>query len=395
MSFAKPKIPIKHFFYKSIVKGKNRTIVINNIMKIVNRQAHSARKINGSYIGVTAVKIDYNDIINNSYFIYENNLNIKYNVIINGNTLDIYEPIKQNKDITKIELKLLKSVKCLHYIIGISNDARLYGNTILAEIKKGTYLHIGRVLEEFTTTDTIRVLVSYYNKKKFFPYAIGDKYTLLLNDDYENILNSKCTTQDPYLQIDKPIKNFYLTHDNGGRPFKVVIKKGEKKIEIHKNVTTDEEYDAMDPCSCNISSYKWKLHSTHKYEKIFIGSDDEQKADFYGNSILIQTALNTYICICINVFEFKTTDEIIKFVSPVWNNDVTYPYAIGKENIYDFINFKKIPINKCIIFEPCMQGFGHAFSDQLNDYIEAVHDKKQESRLGITNIKTKILIKRD
>ena len=58
---------------------------------------------------------------------------------------------------------------------------------------------------------------------------------------------------------------------------------------------------------------------------------------FDGNTILLQKNKNTYFLIYASIEEFKVfNDEIIKFVSPVGNNDVPYPYAIGKNNIYAF-----------------------------------------------------------
>ena len=45
----------------------------------------------------------------------------------------------------------------------------------------------------------------------------------------------------------------------------------------------------------------------------------------------------TYVLIYIGIEEFKVfNDEIIKYVSPVGNSDVPFPYAIGKKNIYSF-----------------------------------------------------------
>jgi hypothetical protein len=53
--------------------------------------------------------------------------------------------------------------------------------------------------------------------------------------------------------------------------------------------------------------------------------------EFTGSSILLKQAKNTYIHIGIEIFSFKTNSEIIKFVSPVGNSDVPYPYAIDKD----------------------------------------------------------------
>ena len=55
---------------------------------------------------------------------------------------------------------------------------------------------------------------------------------------------------------------------------------------------------------------------------------------FYGNSILLQIKNNKYVFIGQNIFEFTTNDTINYFTSPVGNNDVPYPLAIGDKNSY-------------------------------------------------------------
>ena len=56
---------------------------------------------------------------------------------------------------------------------------------------------------------------------------------------------------------------------------------------------------------------------------------------FDGNTILLLVN-NYYIYISNNIQKFKINDEIIKYYSFVGNNDVPYPLAIGKKNIYFF-----------------------------------------------------------
>ena len=58
---------------------------------------------------------------------------------------------------------------------------------------------------------------------------------------------------------------------------------------------------------------------------------------FDGNSILLNISNNKYIYICDIIQEFTSYSKIIKFVSPVGNNDVPYPYAVDdKNNTYLF-----------------------------------------------------------
>lgn len=114
----------------------------------------------------------------------------------------------------------------------------------------------------------------------------------------------------------------YITHDNGGRPFKVVI--DGLHVKIYKN-------------------NKSILLASVQALKIFIGKSIENKMtlfsggygpSFDGNSILLQIKTNKYIYIGSSIFEFTTYNEIITFISNVGNSDVPYPYAIDCDNTY-------------------------------------------------------------
>lgn len=126
----------------------------------------------------------------------------------------------------------------------------------------------------------------------------------------------------------------YTIHDNGGRPFLVRI--FADKIEIYEN-TNEEKYDEYYPV--------WKYFKTRfNFEKIFIGKSPRNKmtafsgghgTPFDGNSVLVKLHNNTYLFIGLEIYEFSIgNDEIIKYISPVGNNDVPYPYAIGKNKTY-------------------------------------------------------------
>ena len=46
------------------------------------------------------------------------------------------------------------------------------------------------------------------------------------------------------------------------------------------------------------------------------------------------------------LFSFETRDEIVKYSSEHGFNDVKFPYALGKENIYFMLHQKFIPIQE-------------------------------------------------
>ena len=47
-----------------------------------------------------------------------------------------------------------------------------------------------------------------------------------------------------------------------------------------------------------------------------------------------------------NVFSFETNDEIVKYSSEHGFNDVKFPFAHGKENIYFMLYQKYIPLQE-------------------------------------------------
>ena len=119
----------------------------------------------------------------------------------------------------------------------------------------------------------------------------------------------------------------YLIHDNGGRPFKVVI--DEKSVDVYKvkyTKTVDEKGQEDE-----VATYP-KVNKSFEYEGVFVGEDN---SDFgLGNSILVHVSGNKYICIGWLVMEFETKEPIVTYVSRVGNSDVPYPYALSKNHCY-------------------------------------------------------------
>ena len=123
----------------------------------------------------------------------------------------------------------------------------------------------------------------------------------------------------------------YFTHDNGGRPFKVVVTG--KNIDIFtykqkKNETLEEmltnNYPSKNDYNTLIKSYK-------KLKNIFIPKD--------GNTILAHISGNKYLCIAEFIYEFETKNEkILKYYSHIGNSDVPYPLAVGENNVYFLID---------------------------------------------------------
>jgi len=121
----------------------------------------------------------------------------------------------------------------------------------------------------------------------------------------------------------------YLIFDNGGRPYKVVIKG--KGLDIF---TYDDEDINYDDYPILVKSYK-------NLKNIFIpkGIDDRGNAwsGGKGNTILAHISGNRYLFIGPWIYEFETKDEILEYHSQVGNSGVPYPLAIGEKNVYFLI----------------------------------------------------------
>jgi hypothetical protein len=120
--------------------------------------------------------------------------------------------------------------------------------------------------------------------------------------------------------------DIYYTHDNGGRPY---------KVEIHNDKNVLNVFDNIE----NSKTYKKKVYST-KYSNIWIGKSPKIEMTIYsggygkkfdGNSILVEIGNLEYVFIGEKILSFKSISPIKKYISPVGNNDVPYPYAIDAE----------------------------------------------------------------
>ena len=127
---------------------------------------------------------------------------------------------------------------------------------------------------------------------------------------------------------------YFDVHDNGGRPFRVqIVSPTEVKIFVRIDI-------------------EFKLIKTYKnVEKKFIGNSPVNEMTrfsggygpkFRGNSILLKLKSSSpmfrYVFIGDSIYEFSTVEPILKFTSPVGNNDVPYPLAVSKNLVYFMLN---------------------------------------------------------
>jgi hypothetical protein len=137
----------------------------------------------------------------------------------------------------------------------------------------------------------------------------------------------------------------YYTLDNGGYPFKVDIysQNTKYKVEIYKRGSNEfNNVNSSEPEYKNKSYTEYAI-SPMKVKKIFIGKSPRTKMtidnksygkEFNGNSILLQKTDKTYMFVGDKIFSFRPLSEIVKFVSPIGDSQVPYPYAVDIKNNY-------------------------------------------------------------
>ena len=207
------------------------------------------------------------------------------------------------------------------------------------ELNKG-YIHKWISFNNFEDQET--KIPEKYKKvkvsKDFIKTHYCDQSIKKLNKN--NDLYKKIKKQFPT----KSTKSYFI-HDNGGRPFIVYIK-DQKDVSIYKK---SDKYFVIEE-----ENYKWmyiNLVAKYKPLKIWIGKSPKNNITlggggygkkFDGNSILLQITKNNYVFIGSSIYTFEHKNKINKFISPVGNNDVPYPYAIDINNNYILFSEYKI-----------------------------------------------------
>ena len=133
----------------------------------------------------------------------------------------------------------------------------------------------------------------------------------------------------------------YLTHDNGGRPFKVLVTARPRQFWVLRGA--EHGYDKM-------------VVQPTEYARLFVGKSPRNRMtafsgaygrEFDGNSVLFQLAdgMSSYMFVGESIMTFKAApgDVIRSYTSPVGNNDVPYPYAVGDKFTYVIREKVRIP----------------------------------------------------
>lgn len=195
----------------------------------------------------------------------------------------------------------------------------------------------------------VRVKTAKYKARPSPPYHAGDCKGKTLKGNDGRKYKSVADTRGVYKWIsvekanktrkaaDKAAGICYEIHDNYNRPFIACVESGKKQLTVYKAVPEDE------------SAKDWKmiptdnLYSAH-YRNIFIGDNVNglknhvKKGTKFskGNSILAEVGAGRYVFVGEQIYEFTVVagDVIEAYHSPIGNNDVPYPVAVGKEYLY-------------------------------------------------------------
>lgn len=184
----------------------------------------------------------------------------------------------------------------------------------------------------------------------------------------------------------KPTGKKYYVHDNGGRPFEVIVNKN--KAYIYKR-ELDPDY---------IDEYKstyTKLIKAYTVKKVYPGkSDGKSKATnhgsknnryFLGNSVLLQLSANKYVYIGDKIYEFDMKDKLLQFHSPVGPNDVPYPLIVGDKYVYFLLDQRYVDKNMF----PKNQKWVEAYTPYFGEFTpkggwkSKIKDKSKKMRVKI------------
>ena len=178
----------------------------------------------------------------------------------------------------------------------------------------------------------------------------------------------------------------YMIHDNGGRPFKVIANNDGIFVFTYSEYKEDvkQVYDKL-------------IFKTNKFTGYWKGFDTSEDK-YHGNSILIHETGNTYVLISPIIVRFSTVEKITDFVSPVINNDVSYPIAFTDNHIVFLMDvygdFKYINKNDLAI-EPTIKSVGEDSDYELMSEYFKMNRKNNREREKFKKVKNiKVVVKR-
>jgi len=149
----------------------------------------------------------------------------------------------------------------------------------------------------------------------------------------------------PKASTRKASKGTYLIHDNGTRPYKVIVSgntveiyKGEYRRKLEDTRAID--YETMD---YDKLVKRLTVKEVHVGKSPCIPNEDWCGPPTEDNSILLHVSGKKYMHIGHNIFEFTMDDDFDAYYSMVGNNDVPYPVLVGSKYVYFMLDFATMP----------------------------------------------------
>jgi hypothetical protein len=193
----------------------------------------------------------------------------------------------------------------------------------------------------------VAVKTKKYRERPSPPYHAGDckGKTLKGNDglQYKSVADGRGVYKwvidgNKTRKATKAPGTCYKIHDNRNVPHITCIESSKKKLTVYKAVPDDP--DTNKP-SYDLGTVIYSMH----YKNIFIGDNVNGLKDYVkkgtafskGNSVLAELGAGRYVFVGEQIYEFSVAagDDVIEaYHSPIGNNDVPYPVAVGKKYLY-------------------------------------------------------------
>ena len=178
----------------------------------------------------------------------------------------------------------------------------------------------------------------------------------------------------------------YYTHDNGGRPFKVVVTKAKSGCQVK---VYQEKFDE-DKDEYNFETSKCFLSLI--VPRVFVARESDappqvrKRKDFWhedGHVVVLEVNSHESIYIGESVYKFKTLAKLERLESYIGNNDVPYPCVVDQDhNVYLFIENQ-------IIKRLTRKAFGNS-GDVYDFYYNTKVPKERLQNMETTTIRKRL-----
>lgn len=134
-----------------------------------------------------------------------------------------------------------------------------------------------------------------------------------------------------------------FSQHNGGKPYLVRYTKDTVSVFKDGTIGWDEIPDEVYEDDKALAKYYTSpVLKPTKFVKAFVGKDPADRSED-GNSMLFDLGGLRYLYVGETVYTFKAASPVVKYVSPVGNSAVPYPYAVTKDASYLMIEHVFVP----------------------------------------------------